>query len=399
MEERQYYLGFSAFPGVGPVTFAKLLAHFGSAKDAWEASEETLTEVVGQNLTDKLIAFKKTFSLEKFIEDLDRKHIKFLCLADKNYPVLLKAAWNPPFTLYVRGNLKLISAGNGHPGASAIGSQKILNRVQDDGKSSSRRATLARTITPSIGIVGTRKITQYGRDVTEMFTRDLVGSGYIIVSGLAFGVDTVAHTVTLDSHGETIAVLGCGVDCCFPSENTALYDRIVDSGGAIVSELPPGMSPNKGSFPARNRIIAGLSQAVLVTEGAADSGGLITADFASKTNRPVFAVPGPITSGLSEGPYALIKKGATLVTRGEEITDALGIKRKMQNEKLKMKVIRFDTKDEAKILKLIQFEPLHIDDIVRRMKSSSATIGTILTMMEVKGFVKSLEGGFFTVTE
>lgn len=372
MDERYYYLGFSAFPGVGPVTFAKLLNHFGSAKDAWEATEETLTEVVGQNLTDKLIAFKKTFSLEKFIEDLDRKHIKFLCLADKNYPVLLKAAWNPPFVLYIKGNVSILS------------SKKISHSVRND---------------RFIGIVGTRKITQYGRDVTEMFTRDLVVSGYTIVSGLAFGVDTVAHTVTLDSHGETIAVLGCGVDCCFPSENTALYDRIVDSGGAIVSELPLGMSPNKGSFPARNRIIAGLSQAVLVTEGAADSGGLITADFASKTHRPVFAVPGPITSGLSEGPYALIKKGATLVTRGEEITDALGIKRKMQNEKRKMKVIRFDTKDEAKILKLIQFEPLHIDDIVRRMKSSSATIGTILTMMEVKGFVKSLEGGFFTVTE
>lgn len=228
-----------------------------------------------------------------------------------------------------------------------------------------------------------------------MFVRELVSSGFTIVSGLAIGVDAVAHQSSLESGGKTIAVLGCGVDCCTPAENRALYNSIVEGGGVIVSELPLGHPPTKGSFPSRNRIIAGLSLGVLVTEGAEDSGSLITADYALKFNRKVFAVPGPITSSLSKGPYGLIRKGAKLVTNVEDILNELSIK---SSKSIKgTKRAKGDTAEETKILNLLEGEPLHFDEIARKTGFESSKLGSILSIMEMKGMIKSLENGLFGV--
>src|SRR3989344_2172040 len=277
MEERNYWLGFSSFPGIGPAKLKKLLDIFGSAKDAWEAAMPRLAKLIGEEVANKFDNFRSKFSIENYVGQLIRKDVVFLISTDKEYPELLKKIKNPPFVLYCRGNVE------------------ILRSSQNDNVG-------------RIAVVGTRRTTQYGREVTKLLTQELVENGFTIVSGLALGVDAISHMTALENNGKTIAVLGCGVDCCTPAENSSLYNSILKNGNCIVSEFPMGMKPTQWSFPARNRIIAGLSLGVLVTEGAEDSGSLITAEYARKFGRPVFAVPGPITSSMSKGPYKLIAK-------------------------------------------------------------------------------------------
>ena len=343
MSERDYWLGFSALPGIGPAKFRKILKEFGTAKAAWGAK-------------------KSDFSIEEYLKQLKEKDVWFVTLLDEDYPQILKEIKNPPFVLYGRG------------------------QVPDD-------TWFAKTI----AVVGARKTTQYGREVTKLLTTELVLNGFTIVSGLALGVDAISHLTALENGGKTIAVLGCGVDCCSPMENFNLYNSILEKGNCIVSEFPLGMKPTQWSFPARNRIIAGLSLGVLVTEGAEDSGSLITADYARKFGRPVFAVPGPITSSMSKGPYKLIAKGAKLVTSAGDILKEL----KIQNSKVKIatqksKIIGA-TEEENLILKLLQIEPMHFDQIVRKTRFDSAKIGSILSVMEIKGLIKSLESGQFSI--
>ncbi|MDP3987698.1 MAG: DNA-processing protein DprA [Candidatus Levybacteria bacterium] len=373
MKERFYWLAFSAFPGVGPAKFKALLANFGSAKEAWSAGKEDLEKVLGKALTPKLEEFRNNFSIEGYAKVLEKKKVWFITRRDKEYPKSLLEIKNPPIILFGKGQAE------------------ILHFVQNDKE---ERA---------IAVVGTRKITQYGRDVTKLLTEELVMAGFTIVSGLAAGVDSVAHQTAIDCGGKTIAVLGCGVDICIPPQNQALYNSIISGNGVIVSELPLSHPPTKGSFPSRNRIIAGLSQAVLVTEGAEDSGALITADYAFKNHRKVFAVPGPITSSLSKGPYKLISKGAKLVTNARDIIDELGIDVKGIKGTTSTTSIKGRTKisgaseEENRILEILENEPLHFDAIARILKLDSSKTASILSIMEIKGMVKSLETGFFSL--
>lgn len=359
MEERDYWLGFSSASGIGPVKFQILLKTFGSAKKAWSAKHSEIEKVLGEKLAVKFGDFKKNFSLELYSKELKKRKLQFLTLNDKDYPELLKKTGKPPFVLYIKG------------------SKEVLNNSL------------------SIAVVGTRRITSYGEEVTRILVSDLVGSGFIIVSGLALGVDAVASAAAIGSGGKTIAVLGCGVDCVTPLENERLYNSIVSEGGAIVSEFPLGHPPLRGSFPSRNRIIAGLSLGVLVTEGAEDSGSLITASEALKIKRPVFAVPGPITSTLSKGPFKLISKGAKLVTSVQDILKELNVEGAKNIKSTKS--IKGDTKDEIKILQILENEPLHFDEIVRKSKINPSKLGSLLSLMEVKGLIKSQGGGFFSV--
>ena len=211
------------------------------------------------------------------------------------------------------------------------------------------------------------------------------------------GVDVVAASVTIAAGGKTIAVLGSGVDVCTPFENMALYESILASGGVIVSETPLGKMPMKGSFPSRNRIIAGLSLGVLVTEGGEDSGSLITANDAFANNRKVFAVPGPITSSVSKGPILLIAKGAKMVTNAKDIIDELGITHYTSRERNNKEIASL-TKEEKKIIDALQDQSLHFDELVKRSGLSSSELGTLLSLMEMKGLVKSLDAGVFGLT-
>lgn len=363
MSERSYWLGFSCFSGIGPAKFQLLLKEFESAKAAWNTDESSLKKVLGKALTPQFIDFRDKFSIPEYEQKLKKKKVSYLILTDKDYPELLKKSTKPPFVLYYRGNKEILNADK------------------------------------SIAIVGTRKITEYGKQVTQSLTTDLVNNGFVTVSGLALGVDATAHRTTIENKGKTIAVLGCGVDCVSPEENTALYDRIIESGGAIVSEYTLGAPPSKGSFPSRNRIIAGLSRGVLVTEGAADSGALYTAEDAFKNNRSVFAVPGPITSSLSKGPHGLIAKGGKLISSADDVIKDLGLRiKELRNPpSLKLRRAKGDNKDEQRIIDLLQNEDMHFDEIVRKTKIRPAILGTILSILEMRGIIKSLDGGFFSI--
>lgn len=367
MDERNYYLAFSNFSGVGPIKFEKLIKHFGSAKAAWSGSIEELGSIIGKTYAARHETFRKEFDFEEYLKRLAKQKISFVCLNEKEYPLLLKQIPNPPIVLYV----KALRQAQG---------KEVLNGV---GR--------------KIAIVGTRHITSYGREITRMFTSELARAGLTIVSGMAYGVDGVAHQATIEAKGKTIAVLGNGVDLPYPRENQKLYEEILDSGGTIVSEFPPGSTPTVGSFPSRNRIIAGLSEGVLVTEGAQDSGSLITANFGLEFGRKVFAVPGPITSSLSAAPLRLIERGAKLVITPEDITRELGISRfaKASAGQAKLKGL---SSDEKKVIDLIENEPLHFDEIVRRLKLDPSKVGTILSMMEIKGLIKSSGGNYSVAT-
>ncbi len=367
MNEKNYWLAFSAFPAIGPARFRKILEKFGTAETAWPGTSRRLVKIMGEETAEKFDLFKKEFSIESYIKQLKEKDVWFVTLKDEDYPKLLKEIKNPPFVLYGKGDPSALSVRSG----------------------------------PSVAVVGARRTTEYGREVTRLLTTELVLNGFTIVSGLALGVDAISHITALENNGKTIAILGCGVDCCNPQENQSIYNSILQSGNCIVSEFPLGMKPTQWTFPARNRIIAGLSQAVLVTEGAEDSGSLITAEFALKFGRKVFAVPGPITSTMSKGPYKLIAKGAKLVTSGEDILKELKFQTPAfakasvgkQNSKVKDA-----TEEELKILKILENEVLHFDEIVRKTKFKSSKLSSLLSLMEIRGLIKSLDNGNFGIT-
>jgi DNA processing protein len=240
--------------------------------------------------------------------------------------------------------------------------------------------------------VGTRKPTPYGKQVTEKLTGELVFSGITIVSGLARGVDGLAHRITLERKGTTIAVLGCGVDIIYPPDHQTLYYDILKSGGAVISEVPPGHTVARGLFPARNRIISGISRGVLVTEGAEDSGSLITAQCALDQGRDVFAVPGPISSYLSAGPAKLIKQGAKVVTEVADILDELKISPSTYHTNRLQQKLR-EKPEEQQMIDLIASGTVHFDDIVRALHLSPATVGSILTVLELDGILQNLGNG------
>lgn len=355
MDDRAYFLPFSVFPGIGPKKFADLTAYFGSAEEVWKASESELKNArLGDITTEKFIAFRKTFSLDAYVEKLGKADVWFVTLEEKSYPLLLKEIANAPFVLYGKGNKDIL----------------------EDEK--------------TVGIVGTRKITSYGKQVTTQFTRELVLAGCTIVSGLALGVDAVAHQETLDQNGKTIAVLGSGVDICYPTANEKIYRQIIEKQGAIVSEYPLSMPPSVGSFPSRNRIIAGLSKALLVTEGAEDSGALITAEDSMKIGRVVFAIPGPITSHLSAGANKLLGQGAKVALKPEDILREIGI---MSTTGI-TREIRGETQEEQKIIDLLSGENLSLDELVRKTKKSVAQVSLVLSQLELSGIVKDMQGTY-----
>lgn len=348
-----YYIAFSVFPGIGPVRFKLLREYFGSAEAAWKAPTDKLRATgLGEKLTASFLDFRKTFDIDKYLKQLEAMHVHCLPISDSRYPKLLKEISDAPFLLYVLG------------------------------KRTGEPINMERTI----GVVGTRQVTPYGKDVTERLVTGLVDAGCTIVSGMAYGVDAVAHQAAMDAGGKTIAVLGCGIDIIAPPSNASLYHAIEGGGGAIVSEMPLGLRPNKGLFPARNRIISGLSLGVVVTEGADDSGALITARNAAEQGREVFAVPGPITSPYSKGPARLLKNGAKLVESADDIIEELGLGKR--SAAFTKQVAVAATKEEQNILDILYEGQQHIDAIVRRSSLTMSTVAATLTVLEIRGVVK-----------
>lgn len=356
-EERGYYIGFSVFPGIGPVRFKLLTDYFGSAQKAWNAPEKELEAVnLPQNLRIEFLKFRNTFNIAEYQTQLSCLHVNTLTWADEKYPRLLKEITDAPFVLYVKS------------------------------KPHTERIDMERTI----AVVGTRKATNYGIDATKRLVTDLVSYGFTIISGMAYGIDAVAHETAIAAGGKTIAVLGCGVDLIAPSTNAHIYRQLTEDGfGAVISEMPLSLRPNKGLFPARNRIISGLSLGVLVTEGANDSGALITASNAATQGRDVFAVPGPITSEYSRGPAKLIKNGAVLVETVEDIMQALGVEKHHTSVHNKKTLINVNLSDEEKkIAEIIANVPLSMDDIVCASRMTASAVSATITLLEMKGIVR-----------
>lgn len=348
-----FFVALAATPGIGPVRFDLLLKHFKTAEAVWNANEGVLQKALTPALLKQFITHRKTFNAKKYFSEISDKNIKIITIGDKSYPKILKEIPDPPPVLYVKGEI---------PKGER-----------------------------TIGVVGTRKMTGYGREVTEVLVRDLVNAGFTIISGLARGVDSFAHRVTVGNKGKTIAVLGGGIDRIYPSENARLAGEIANGFGAVISEFPLGMQPIPGNFPARNRIISGLSLGLLVTEAGEDSGSLITAGLAAEQGREVFAVPGPIYSKFSRGPSSLIKQGAKLVTNVDDVLEELNLESRISNEKFNE--IKAESKEEEVILDLMKSGPVHVDEIARSSKLEAAKVGSLLSLMEIKGKIKSLGGG------
>lgn len=289
-----HFIAFSTIPGIGIARLRLLLEFFGSAEKAWNAQESELQKVgLPRDALSGLIAQRKKINPQQYVKYVNNRGVKVITIFNRDYPERLKNIPDPPIVLFIKSNLDTASI-------NKLANQRI------------------------IAVVGTRKMTDYGREVTSKLTKELVLNGFTIVSGMALGVDGVAHETTINSGGKTLAVLGTGVDVVYPREHTELYKRIIDSGGAVLSEVAPDKTVSRGMFPARNRIVSGLSEAVLVTEGAIDSGSLITARMALEQGREVFAVPGPINSPMAEGTNYLLKQGAKLVTKVDDILEELG---------------------------------------------------------------------------
>ncbi|MCL4367466.1 DNA-processing protein DprA [Patescibacteria group bacterium] len=354
-----YLLALHSIPGLGPIRLKNILAFYQDPRQAWLANPAELIKLgVPQKVAYTLLQTRKTLNPEKYQESLIKLEIKWLIYDESDYPALLKEIYDPPSVLFYQG------------------CQEILNKK-------------------ALAIVGTRRVTGYGRLVTEKFGLSLAEAGLVIVSGLARGVDTVAHQSALKAKGLTIAVLGGGLKKIFPPENTTLAREIVEQGGVVLSEFAPDELSLPGNFPARNRVISGLSRAVLVTEAAEDSGSLITAKDALEQGRDVYAVPGPITSDLSKGPLLLIKQGAKLVSEPAEVLEELGIEVGNTNQELRKQSQEKLSVVEKSILENLTTGEKHIDEIVRELKLSSATVSAALVKMEIYGLVKNLGGGNF----
>ncbi len=349
-----FSLGFSV-SNLGAKSYQKLLAGLGNPKKAWEGSSAEYEDlgIKGVALA-KFENFRNTFDSNQYIKLLEKEKVQFVSFSDKKYPEALKMLPDPPIGIYCMGNLTFLSENF------------------------------------SIGVVGTRKITDYGKSTTEFLVEGLVKNNACIISGLALGVDASAHRQALESGGATIAVLACGVNCCNPSENYALYREILKKNGLIVSEYPLSVRPNKGTFLMRNRIIASLSNGVLVTEAAEKSGSLVTAEWGFRLSKKVFAVPGLINSSMSKGSLSLLKKGAILVTEAEDILKEYNDMPKISSisEKIRLKL----SENERVIFDLIQNEGIAIDDLTRKTKMSVRGVSVILSNLEIRGLVRSASG-------
>lgn len=333
----------------------KALAPFdNNPEKLWRVNDNILRKSLDEKTANLIIEAKKQFSPEEEMEKLEKFNIGYITMFDKAYPKLLKEAHDHPVVLYIKGNFEALKV-------------------------------------PSIAVVGSRKFTHYGQKIAYQLSKALSQAGLGIVSGLALGIDAVAHKAALDATGVTIGVLGCGLDKIYPASNLMLGKEILEKGGAIVSEFSPGTPPLKYNFPARNRIIAGLSLGTLVIEAAEQSGALITAYQALEYNREVFAVPGNIDSLTSAGTNMLIQKGAKLISKPEDILEELNIEAK--NIEQKNREILPENENEKILLEVLSVGEKSVDEIVQDSKLNIVSINTTLTMMEMKGMVDNVGGG------
>ena len=351
----KYYNALNQIPQIGAVRFHKLLNYFPNMDVAWQAPAKELVKAgIESNISDLIVTKRSEIDPDAEMEKLTREDVQILIFGEENYPKLLSEIYNPPMVLYGRGDLESL-----------------------------RHEYI-------VAVVGTRKVSNYGKQVTPVIAGDLARAGVAIVSGLALGVDSIAHRATMEAKGKTIAVLGSGIDerSIYPASNRTIAKSIIDSGGAIISELPLYSLPLKIHFPYRNRIISGLALGTIIIEADITSGALITAKAALEHNRQVFAVPGSVFNKFSQGPNNLLKMGAKPITTAADVLEELNLKE--VTDELKAREVIAESPAEEKLLKLLSNEPIHINKLIKESGLTSQEVSSTLTMMEIKGKVRNL---------
>ncbi len=353
-EERLARIALNFLPQIGGLRLQALLKRYRRAKNVLEARQSDLSRVPGIGV--KGAAGIKALSLEDAAAEYERavgRGIEIVCLGEQDYPEFLACIPQPPPVLYIWGERRVL-------------------------------------VEAMIGIVGCRRPTPYGIKTAGVMSRGLARAGFVVVSGLARGIDSEAHRAALAAGGRTVAALAAGFDHIYPPENKRLLEKLVD-GGAAVSEFPLRMKPLKQNFPFRNRIISGLSRGVIVVQGQRRSGALITASYALEQGREVFAIPGEVGMKESEGPHTLIRQGARLV---RDVTDVLK-DLEYESEQLKPKrgvVLKDLTVSEEKVLRAIGNATLHPDEVIVKTEISAGDLMQVLLGLELKGFVRRTAG-------
>ena len=353
-EELKYWLAFNKVPRIGRVRIGMLEAHFGTLEQAWRAGLTELTAAGLDSRTATTVATRKLrIDPDAELEQVVKAGIRAYTWHDDEYPARLKEIYDVPPVLYVRGELS-----------------------PDDER--------------SIAVVGTRKPSAYGREVAYQLTQDVAKSGVTIVSGLALGIDAVAHQAAVDAGRRTIAVLGSGVDVIYPWRHAKLVERIVENG-AIVSEHPSGTRPSAQHFPRRNRIMSGMTLGTVVIEAGEKSGALLTAHHALEQNREVFAVPGNVFAPTSRGTNRLIRDSAAkLVIDYKDVLQELNLS--YVGEQIEMAAHFPEDDNEAALLGFVTYDPVHIDEVVRSSGMDISLVSGALAMMELKGVVRQVGG-------
>ena len=345
------WVAFNRIPGIGRVRYQLLEKHFGRMENAWSATAGELRAAgLDERATAAIVAQRPNVSPEAEMERLARQGVHAFTWNDDAYPPRLKEIYDLPPVLYVRGELT----------------------DADEW---------------AVGVVGTRRPTPYGRQVAEHLAADLAGQGITIISGLARGIDAIAHRAALERGGRTVAVMASGLDIVYPPEHLKLAQEVREAG-ALVSDYPLGTQPRGEYFPRRNRIMSGLSLGVLVVEGDVKSGAMITAGLALEQNREVFAVPGSIFSPQSRGTHQLLQEGAKLVQNAQDVLGELNLT--MVPQQLEMKTLIPADDTEQKLLHHISTDPIHIDEVRRRSGLPIATVSSALAMLELKGLVRQM---------
>lgn len=355
-----YWIALSSIRDVGPVRMRSLLKAFGSPESVFKATLKGLEAVegVGGRTASAIKSFRDWSGVEAAVRRCEALGVRVVRYTDTSYPEFLREIGDSPPILYTLGEMR-----------------------EEDRF--------------SIAVVGPRRPSDYGVRVTDMIAGELGTCGLTVVSGLARGIDTVAHKAALKRGGRSIAVLGSGLDVPYPPENAGLMKRI-ETDGCVISEFPLGTKPERENFPRRNRLISGLSLGVLVVEATGDSGALITARYALDQGREVFAVPGMITSAKSSGTNALIKQGARLVEKASDIIEELAPQLKGFIKERKRRAVVL-TDEEKTVTERLSPEPLHIDELTRQTGLPAYRVLGILTALELKGVVKQSEGKRFYI--
>ena len=374
MDAIEPWFALKNVPGVGNLLFKRLMDRFGDPQTVFEAepSDLMMVEGVSGRIAGAIKRYRLTDAVRKEMALAAKINCRMVTLLDPEYPPPLRHIPDPPPMLYARGDLK--------------------------------------NMENSIAIVGSREATSYGLSMARRLGADLAALGLPVVSGMARGIDTAAHQGALSVGGRTAAVLGCGVGVIYPPENRALFERMIETG-AVVSELQVMEAPNSYNFPARNRIIAGMTIGTVVVEAARQSGSLITARLAAEQGREVFAVPGSIHSFKSAGTHNLLKQGAKLVTRVEDVLDEFyhlkdrgmpdqkgGPLNRSAEKSSDTDLSAGLTAEEARVLALIEAYPVHMDELSSRSGLSSGRLAGILLTLELKGKIIQSPGKYFTVS-